>query len=271
MDSPKDDDQAQEIQKLQRARRRPGTRTADESLLHRSFERPETLDADPWRVFRIMSEFVQGFDTLGGLPQAVTVFGSARTHPDDPNYRLARDMGRKLVRAGFAVITGGGPGIMEAANRGAYEAGGISVGLNIELPFEQSINRYINVPMSFNYFFARKTMFAKYAEAFVTFPGGFGTLDELFEALTLIQTGKLKSFPLILIGTEYWRGLFDWMRSTVAERNNIAAEDLGLLSLTDSIDEAVEIIVAAREHAAEHPTTPGEPTATARAAQGEPQ
>jgi uncharacterized protein (TIGR00730 family) len=249
----------------------PGSRTADEALLRRTFERPDVYDADPWRVFRIMSEFVQGFDTLAGIPPAVTVFGSARTRTDDLWYLRAVELGGKLVHAGFAVITGGGPGIMEAANKGAFEANGISVGLNIELPFEQAINPYLTVPMTFNYFFARKTMFAKYAEAFVTFPGGYGTLDELFEALTLIQTGKLKHFPLIMMGTEYWNGLLAWVRDRVAADGNISPEDIDLVTSTDSVDHAVEIIAEAHRKAQEQAATPAQPTATARQAEGEPQ
>ncbi|HEX6508524.1 MAG TPA: TIGR00730 family Rossman fold protein [Chloroflexota bacterium] len=221
-----------------------GSRTHDESLLQREFERPEFLHSDPWRVFRIMSEFVEGFGTLAGLPPAVSVFGSARTGADERDYTAAEALGRALAEAGFAVITGGGPGIMEATNRGALGAGGISVGLGIELPFEQRTNPYLTVSMSYNYFFARKTMFVKYAEAFVVFPGGFGTLDELFEALTLIQTGKLRHFPVILYGSDYWNGLLSWMRDTMVAHHNINAEDIDLLHVTDSIDEAVARIIA---------------------------
>lgn len=220
-----------------------GAATADESLLQRTFDRPDFLHGDPWRVWRIVSEFVQGFDTLAGLPPAVTVFGSARTRPSSPYYRSARKLGAELVHAGFAVITGGGPGVMEATNRGAMDAGGISVGLNIELPFEQAVNRYVTVPMSFRYFFARKTMFVKYAQAFVVFPGGFGTLDELFEALTLIQTGKLKNFPVVMFGTEYWSGLIDWINATILAAGNVSPADLDLLTCTDSVDEVLDIVV----------------------------
>lgn len=227
-----------------------GTATSDEALLQRGFERPDFIESDPWRVFRIMSEFVSGFNTLAGLPPAVTVFGSARVLPNDPFYVLATDLGSALVKAGFAVITGGGPGIMEGANKGAQQAGGISVGLNIQLPFEQRGNSFVTVPLTFNYFFARKTMFAKYGEAFVVFPGGFGTLDELFEALTLIQTGKLKHFPVILVGAKYWAGLLEWLRGLMLEQGKISAADLALIRVTDSIDEAVSIIVQARDAAA---------------------
>lgn len=235
---------------VQRAVLPQGTSTADESLLQREFERPEFLDSDPWRVFRIMSEFVEGFGTLAGLPPAVTVFGSARTQPSDPYYRFAEELGAGLARAGFAVITGGGPGVMEAANKGAREAGGISVGLNIQLPFEQAPNPYVTVSLSFNYFFARKTMFAKYAEAFVVFPGGFGTLDELFEALTLIQTDKLKHFPVVLLGSEYWDGLLTWIRDRMLAEGKISAEDLDLLTITDSVDDAVDLVVRYHREAA---------------------
>jgi uncharacterized protein (TIGR00730 family) len=223
-----------------------GTRTHDESLLQRQFEHPEFLHSDTWRVFRIMSEFVEGFGTLAGLPPAVSIFGSARTSPDNPYYKSAEALARRLTHAGFAIITGGGPGIMEAANKGSKLADGISVGLRIELPFEQGINPYVTIPMSYSYFFARKTMFVKYAEAFVVFPGGFGTLDELFEALTLIQTGKLRHFPVLLFGTAYWSGLIDWIRGTVEAQHNINPEDLRLLRVTDSIDEIVEVILEAR-------------------------
>jgi len=219
-----------------------GTATADEALLQRRFEHPELLDTDPWRVFRIMSEFVEGFNTLAGLPPAVSIFGSARVTSDHPQYAQARELAANLVDSGFAIITGGGPGIMEAANRGAQETGGISVGLNIQLPFEQATNPYVTLPLSFNYFFARKMMFVKYAEAFVVFPGGFGTLDELFESLTLIQTGKLKHFPVILLGTAYWSGMVDWMKQAMLEEHHINPEDLELFSCTDSIAEARETI-----------------------------
>jgi uncharacterized protein (TIGR00730 family) len=226
-----------------------GATTADESLLQRAFDRPDFLHGDPWRMWRIVSEFVQGFDTLAGLPPAVTIFGSARTQPSDPYYQDARELGSQLVQAGFAVITGGGPGIMEAANRGAKEANGISVGLNIELPFEQHANPYVTVPLSFRYFFARKTMFVKYAEAFVVFPGGFGTLDELFEALTLIQTGKLKHFPVILFGPEYWKGLIDWMNGPMLTESKISPRDVALMSITNSVQDTVNIVTAAHRAA----------------------
>jgi uncharacterized protein (TIGR00730 family) len=229
-----------------------GASTADESLLQRQFDRPDFFNSDTWRVLRITSEFVHGFDTLAGLPPAVTVFGSARTDAADPYYKDARKLGKALAKAGFAVITGGGPGIMEAANRGAKEAKGISVGLNIELPFEQYLNPYVSIPISFRYFFARKTMFVKYAEAFVVFPGGFGTMDELFEALTLIQTGKLKHFPVVLYGKEYWSGLLQWLRGPMLREAKISPDDMELIWVTDSVDEAVRIITDAHTAAAEH-------------------
>jgi uncharacterized protein (TIGR00730 family) len=207
-----------------------------------------------------MSEFVEGFDTLAGLPPAVSIFGSARTDPGDPYYETAREMGHTLVDAGFAVITGGGPGTMEGANRGAQEAGGISVGLNIELPFEQKINPYVTMPLSFNYFFVRKMMFVKYAESFVVFPGGFGTLDELFESLTLIQTGKLRHFPVILFGTAFWAGLLDWVRAQLLANAKISADDMGLVSCTDSVSEAVDIICAHQRAADNEAVQRGEQT-----------
>jgi uncharacterized protein (TIGR00730 family) len=248
MDVPPADRTQHDRERVRRATLPAGTSTADEALLQRQFERPDFLNSDPWRIFRIMSEFVEGFGTLAGIPPAVTIFGSARTSPDDPYYASADALAAALVHSGFAVITGGGPGIMEAANKGAQESGGISVGLNIELPFEQHINPYVTVPLAFRYFFARKMMFAKYAEAFVAFPGGYGTLDELFECLTLIQTGKLRHFPVILFGTAYWTGMVDWLRATLAAEGKIAPEDLNLFSVTDSIDDTVAEIV--RAHAA---------------------
>lgn len=201
--------------------------------------------SDPWRVLRIMGEFVSGFDALAGIGPAVTVFGSARTPEGDPMYGAARDVGAALAKAGFATITGGGPGIMEAANRGAMGAGGVSVGANIELPFEQGMNRYVNLALNFRYFFARKTMFVKYAEGFICFPGGFGTLDELFESLTLIQTGKLAMFPVVLFGRGYWQGLVDWISATVLAEGKINLPDLALLKVTDDPTEAVQVMIDA--------------------------
>jgi uncharacterized protein (TIGR00730 family) len=198
--------------------------------------------SDPWRVLRITGEFVAGFDALVDVGPAVSIFGSARTPEDDPMYAAARTLGYKLATTGFATITGGGPGIMEAANRGAYEAGGVSVGANIELPMEQGLNRYVNLPLNFHYFFVRKTMFVKYALGFVIFPGGFGTLDELFEALTLIQTGKLGNFPVVLFGADYWQGLVDWIEGAVIAGGKISAKDRALITLTDDPDRVVEVI-----------------------------
>lgn len=235
------------VEELKRNVLPAGATTSDETLLQREFERPAFLHSDSWRVFRIMTEFVQGFDTLAGIPSAVSIFGSARTTPDDPYYEKAEELAGELVKSGYAVITGGGPGIMEAANRGADRAGGISVGLNIELPFEQATNPYVNVPVSFSYFFARKMMFVKYAEAFVVFPGGFGTMDELFEAVTLIQTGKLRHFPLILFGNDYWAGLRDWMQKTMLGEGNVSSADLEIMRMTDSVQEVVDIIRCSRD------------------------
>ncbi len=203
--------------------------------------RPGTRGGRCW----ILSEFVEGFDTLSDLQPAVSVFGSARSLPDSPECQLAEELGGALARAGYAVITGGGPGVMQAANRGASEAGGLSVGLGIELPFEQGINDWVDVAIEFRYFFARKTMFVKYAQAFVVLPGGFGTMDELFEALTLVQTGKVTRFPVVLMGADYWRGLLDWLRDTMAVEGKIGAVDLDLICLTDDVNTAVRHIVEA--------------------------
>lgn len=194
---------------------------------------------DPWRVLRIQAEFVEGFDTLQDLGPSISVFGSARTTPDDPMYQAAIEIGKGLSEAGFGVITGGGPGIMAAANQGAYEAGGSSIGLGIELPHEQGLNEYLTLGINFRYFFARKTMFLKYSQGFITMPGGFGTLDELFEALTLIQTGKVTNFPVVLFGTSYWGPLLEWVRGNVLVGGYISPEDLDLVSLTDDVAEAV--------------------------------
>ncbi|WP_089211836.1 TIGR00730 family Rossman fold protein [Streptosporangium subroseum] len=209
------------------------------------------LHMDPWRVMRIQSEFVEGFGQLAELPEAVTVFGSARTPPGSPEYEMGVELGRKLSRAGYAVITGGGPGCMEAANRGAREAGGVSVGLGIELPFEQSMNEYVDLGVEFRYFFVRKTMFVKYSCGFVTLPGGFGTMDELFEALTLVQTRKVTSFPVVLMGTEFWGGLLDWIKSTLVGTGKISPADVDLIQVTDDVDEAVRIITKADQNRGE--------------------
>ncbi len=204
------------------------------------------LQMDPWRVLRIQSEFVEGFDALAGLGPAISVFGSARTVEDDPMYDAARNTAKALAQQGFAVITGGGPGIMEAANRGAAEAGGTSVGLGIELPYEQSINPWVNLGISFRYFFVRKTMFVKYSSGAIVFPGGFGTLDEAFELLTLIQTHKVDQTPVVLFGADYWKGLVEWLARTMVEAGNIDPEDMDLIVITDSVEKAVRTVTSTR-------------------------
>jgi hypothetical protein len=234
--------------------------TEDEQLLESP--PPQPLEAvfqrsDSWRVLRIMGEFVWGFDHLADIHDGVTIFGSARTKPDDPMYVACVETARLLAEQGIPIITGGGPGIMEAGNRGASNAGGESIGCNIELPFEQGSNPYLTRSLDFKFFFVRKTMFAKYSSAFVVFPGGFGTLDELFEALTLIQTGKIKHFPVVLFGRDYWGGLVDWLRDTVARERKVNPEDLTLFQVTDDPQEAADIVIAARE--TKPPTTIHEP------------
>ncbi|MFN2590906.1 MAG: TIGR00730 family Rossman fold protein [Actinomycetota bacterium] len=223
------------------AKRGPDTSTEDAQLLER--RDASFVETDPWRALRILSEFVEGFDALAAAPRAISCFGSARITDDDPMYEAARAVGRSLAEAGFAVITGGGPGAMEAANRGCQEGGGLSIGCNIELPFEQESNPYIDLLIDFRYFFVRKTMFVKYADGFVVFPGGFGTFDELFESLTLIQTGKVSHFPVVLFGSEYWRGLLDWLRTPVLSERKIAPADLDLLHVSDDPDDTVTHIV----------------------------
>ncbi|MGI8523551.1 MAG: TIGR00730 family Rossman fold protein [Nocardioides sp.] len=220
--------------------------TTDQRLLD-SRGPTDWVHTDPWRVMRIQAEFVEGFGTLAELGPAIACFGSARTKPDDPEYALGERVGHGLAQAGFAVITGGGPGAMEAANKGACEAGGVSVGLGIELPYESGLNQWVDIGINFRYFFARKTMFVKYSQGFVVLPGGLGTFDELFEALTLVQTQKVTSFPLVLLGVDYWTGLIDWLRGTVLARGKIAQQDLDMLRLTDDVDEAVALMVAARK------------------------
>jgi uncharacterized protein (TIGR00730 family) len=219
--------------------------TEDEKLLQALPHPDDFTRSDTWRVLRIMGEFIEGFDKLANVGKAVTVFGSARTHPDDPQYLAAAEVGKLLAEAGFATITGSGPGIMEAANKGAKLAGGRSVGCNIELPFEQGTNPYVDTVVNFRYFFVRKTMFIKYSVAFVVFPGGFGTLDELFEAITLVQTGKISQFPVILFGTHYWAGLLRWMQSRVLGEQKISDGDLDLMQITDDPKEVVKIVAAA--------------------------
>jgi uncharacterized protein (TIGR00730 family) len=216
--------------------------TTDQRLLD-SRGPTDWVHTDPWRVLRIQSEFIEGFGALAELGPAIGVFGSARTHLDDPFYAKGEEVGRRLAEAGFAVITGGGPGAMEAANKGASEAGGVSVGLGIELPFEIGLNEYVDVGVNFRYFFARKTMFVKYSRGFVVLPGGLGTLDELFEALTLVQTQKVTSFPVVLIGTDYWSGLLDWLRDTVLADGKLSEADLDMLVVTDDVAEAVALMV----------------------------
>ncbi len=219
--------------------------TTDQRLLD-SRGPSDWVHTDPWRVLRIQAEFVEGFGALAELGAAIAVFGSARTPVDDPAYAQGMVLGRKLVESDFAVITGGGPGTMEAANRGASEAGGVSVGLGIELPFESGLNDWCDVGINFRYFFVRKTMFVKYSQGFIVQPGGLGTLDEMFEALTLAQTQKVTAFPVVLLGVDYWSGLLAWLRETVLDSGKIAAADLDRLTLTDDLDEAVDLMVAAR-------------------------
>ncbi|MCZ9297109.1 TIGR00730 family Rossman fold protein [Corynebacterium yonathiae] len=218
------------------------TSTFDQRLLESGADH-EWQHADPWRVLRIQGEFVAGFDALSKLPKAVTVFGSARTTPEDASYQLGVEVGRKLAEHSYAVITGGGPGIMEAANRGAHEAGGLSVGLGIELPHEQGLNEYVDLGLNFRYFFARKTMFLKYSQAFICLPGGMGTMDEFFEVMCMVQTGKVTNYPIVLMGTEYWSGLLEWMENTLAANGYINAKDRELFLLTDDPEEALAHII----------------------------
>jgi uncharacterized protein (TIGR00730 family) len=225
-------------------RKAPGS-TQDEQLLE-SPRADEFTHTDPWRVFRIMGEFVEGFDELATLSRGIAIFGSARTKPDDPDYQAAQETGALFAAQGFAVITGGGPGIMEAANRGAFEAGGLSIGCNIELPFEQKANPYQTLSLTFKYFFVRKMMFVKYSLGFVIFPGGFGTLDELFEALTLMQTKKIRNFPIVLFGSQYWSGMLDWVRAVVLPGGKISEHDLDIFHITDSPAEVVDIVTRAQ-------------------------
>ena len=225
---------------LRGARRREAT-TTDQRLLDQRGP-SDWVHTDPWRVLRIQAEFTEGFGALAELPRAVTVFGSARTKRDEPEYELGMRIGRAVAEAGFAVITGGGPGTMEAVNRGASEAGGLSVGLGIELPFEQGLNPWVELGVNFRYFFARKTMFIKYSQAFVCLPGGFGTMDELWEALTLVQTKKVTKFPVVLLGRDYWGGLYDWVVNSMLAGGKISEEDLALLYVTDDVDDAVKVV-----------------------------
>ncbi len=231
---------------LRRGRRAGDAEQNDKRLLDEA-PTPEWVNTDPWRVMRIQSEFIDGFGALADLGPAVSVFGSARLGPDYPAYLLTEDIGRRLADAGFAVITGGGPGLMEAANKGAMEAGGLSVGLGIELPREQGLNPYVELGVDFRYFFARKTMFVKYAQGFIVMPGGFGTLDELFESMTLVQTQKVTWFPIVLVGTDFWRGLLDWTRDVLVPSGTVSATDLDLVTVTDDPAEAVAAMVDAAE------------------------
>ncbi|KZF11946.1 MAG: TIGR00730 family Rossman fold protein [Rhodococcus sp. (in: high G+C Gram-positive bacteria)] len=217
------------------------TSTSDQRLLDQRGP-GNWIHTDTWRVLRIQSEFVEGFGALAEVPKAVTVFGSARIPKEHPQYQRSRELGKALAEAGFAVITGGGPGVMEGANRGACEADGYSIGLGIELPFEQGLNEWVDLGINFRYFFVRKTMFVKYSQAFVCLPGGFGTLDEMFEALTLVQTGKITRFPIILLGTEFWSGLIDWIKNTLVAEGTVSPSDLELIHCTDSVEQAVQII-----------------------------
>src|SRR3954471_14892093 len=228
-----------------------GLITEDQKLLASPSAGDDFTRTDPWRVMRIMGEFIEGFDTLASVRKGVSIFGSARTHPDDPQYIAAQEVARILAEAGYAIITGAGPGIMEAANKGAKLGGGRSIGCNIELPFEQGANPYVDTLVNFRYFFVRKTMFIKYSNAFIIFPGGFGTLDEAFEAVTLIQTGKLYHFPVIMFGRHYWAGLIRWLQSRVLGEKKISPGDLDLILLTDDPREAAQAVIDA--HAAAPP------------------
>ncbi|WP_062302013.1 TIGR00730 family Rossman fold protein [Demequina subtropica] len=232
---------------LLRGRNVPTTSTSERLLDERN--RADWVHGDPWRVLRIQSEFVEGFGALAELGPAITVYGSARSAPDSDEYAAGVEVGRLLVESGHAVITGGGPGCMEAANKGASEAGGVSVGLGIELPHEQGMNEYINLGIHFRYFFVRKTMFVKYAQGFIALPGGFGTLDELFECLTLVQTRTVRRFPIVLLGSDYWGGLVSWLRHSVAHEGKVAPHDLDLLRVTDSPEEAVRLATAPHREA----------------------
>jgi uncharacterized protein (TIGR00730 family) len=226
-----------------RGKQIPAT-TTDQRLLDRRGP-SDWVHTDPWRVMRIQAEFVEGFGLLAELGMAVSIFGSARTKPDEAEYKLADNIAQGLVKAGYAIITGGGPGVMEAANKGASEAGGVSVGLGIELPMESGLNDYVNVGVEFRYFVVRKTCFIKYSQAFVVLPGGYGTMDELFEAVTLVATGKITKFPIVLVGSAYWSGLLDWLKTTMLAEGKIGQDELSLLHIADDPDDVVKIIKAA--------------------------
>ena len=231
--------------------------TTDQRLLDRRGP-SDWVHTDPWRVMRIQAEFVEGFGLLAELGMAVSIFGSARTLRGTPEYMLAEEIAAELSKAGYAVITGGGPGIMEAANKGAAEAGGVSVGLGIELPKEMGLNDYVNVGLEFRYFFVRKTVFIKYSQAFVVLPGGFGTMDELFEAVTLVATGKITRFPIVLVGTEYWAGLVTWLREKVQAEGKVHPEELDLFTVVDTPEEVVKIITKAHAEAGLDPLCRGD-------------
>jgi hypothetical protein len=233
-------------------KRRKNGVTADQILLEIPTKAEQDFtQTDPWRIFKIMGEFVDGFDDLARIPPGVSIFGSARLVPEDKYYQAAVETGRLIAKAKYAVITGGGPGIMEAGNKGAFEAGGISIGCNIELPFEQMPNPYQTISITFNYFFVRKVMFVKYSVAFIIFPGGFGTMDELFEALTLIQTRKIRNFPVVLFGKDYWGGMVQWIKEMMIGNKTISPEDLDLLFVTDSPEDAVNFILKSQERGAQ--------------------
>ncbi|WP_062076731.1 TIGR00730 family Rossman fold protein [Demequina globuliformis] len=242
---------------LLRGRNIPSSSTSGRLLGNQ--DEPDWLHGDPWRVLRIQSEFVEGFGALAELGPAISVFGSARTTPDAPDYEQGVTIGRRLVEEGFAVITGGGPGVMEAANKGASEAGGVSVGLGIELPFEQGVNSFVNLGINFRYFFARKTMFVKYAQGFIVLPGGFGTMDELFEALTLVQTRTITKFPVVLVGHRYWDGLVDWLRDSVVADGKASSTDMDLFHVTDDVEEAIRIVVEFSRGEGTGPEVPATP------------
>jgi hypothetical protein len=239
-----------------RGKQIPAT-TTDQRLLDRRGP-ADWVHTDPWRVMRIQAEFVEGFGLLAELGPAVSIFGSARTAAGDPEYQAATDIATGLVQAGYAIVTGGGPGIMEAANKGASEAGGVSVGLGIELPREQGLNEYVDVGLEFRYFFVRKTVFIKYSQAFVVLPGGFGTMDELFEAVTLVETGKITRFPIVLVGSSYWAGLLAWMREKVQVAGKISPGELSLLSVADDPAEVVRLITSAHAQAGIEPPHPSD-------------
>ena len=238
-------DQPQQDNPTLNIAQRTRSQTEDERLLQSPVEEPQAADftrSDPWRVFRIMGEFVEGFDNLARIGPAVTIFGSARVPPGEPQYQQATEMARRLGEAGFTIITGGGPGIMEAANKGAHEAGVPSVGLGIELPHEQGMNEYVDLGLNFHYFFTRKVMFVRYASGFVVFPGGFGTMDELFEAATLRQTEKIRYFPIVLVGSDYWSGLVGWLRESMLGDRYVSPEDLDAIAVCDDLERVIEIV-----------------------------